>query len=55
MVRGTRVHAEALPEGIAAVLATVGLRLSADKTLITHIAWRRLVCREMKLISSCSI
>ena len=37
MVRGTRAHAEALREGIAAVLATMGLRLSPDKTLITHI------------------
>ena len=27
MVRGTRTHAEALQEGIAAVLATMGLRL----------------------------
>jgi RNA-directed DNA polymerase len=37
MVRGTRAHAEALREEIAAVLATMGLRLSPDKTLITHI------------------
>ena len=37
MVRGTRANAEALREGIAAVLATMGLRLSPDKTLITHI------------------
>ena len=37
MVRGTRADAEALREGIAAVLATMGLRLSPDKTLITHI------------------
>src|SRR5215475_12261700 len=37
MVRGTRAHAEALREGIAAVLATMGLRLAPDKTLITHI------------------
>jgi RNA-directed DNA polymerase len=37
MVRGTRAHAEALQEDIAAVLATMGLRLSPDKTLITHI------------------
>ncbi len=37
MVRGTRAHAEALREGIAAVLATMGLRLSPDKTLITRI------------------
>jgi RNA-directed DNA polymerase len=37
MVRGTRTHAETLKEDIAAVLATMGLRLSPDKTLITHI------------------
>src|SRR6202522_4338520 len=37
MVRGTRAHAEALQEGIAAVLATMGLRLSPEKTAITHI------------------
>ena len=37
MVRGTRADAEALREDIAAVLATMGLRLSPDKTLITHI------------------
>jgi RNA-directed DNA polymerase len=37
MVRGTRAHAEALRAGIAAVLATMGLRLSPEKTLITHI------------------
>jgi RNA-directed DNA polymerase len=37
MVRGTRAHAEALKEGVAAVLATIGLRLSPEKTLITHI------------------
>jgi RNA-directed DNA polymerase len=37
MVRGSREHAEALREQIAGVLATMGLRLSPDKTLITHI------------------
>jgi RNA-directed DNA polymerase len=37
MVRGTRAHAEALKEDIAAVLATMGLALSPEKTLITHI------------------
>ena len=37
MVKGSRAHAESLREGIAAVLATMGLRLSPDKTLITHI------------------
>lgn len=36
MVRGTRADAEALREDIAAVMATMGLRLSPDKTLITH-------------------
>lgn len=30
-------HAEALQADIAAVLATMGLRLAPDKTLITHI------------------
>jgi RNA-directed DNA polymerase len=37
MVSGTREHAEALRDEIAGVLATMGLRLSPDKTLITHI------------------
>ena len=37
MVKGTRADAEALQEQIAAVLAMMGLRLSPDKTLITHI------------------
>lgn len=37
MVQGTREHAEALREEIAGVLATMGLRLSAAKTHITHI------------------
>ena len=37
MVKGTRADAEALREQIAAVLSTMGLRLSPDKTLITHI------------------
>ena len=37
MIRGTRADAEALREEIAVVLATMGLRLSEDKTLITHI------------------
>jgi RNA-directed DNA polymerase len=36
-VSGTRAHAEALREEIAEVLSTMGLRLSPDKTLITHI------------------
>jgi hypothetical protein len=37
MVHGTRADAEALREQAAEVLATVGLRLSQEKTLITHI------------------
>jgi RNA-directed DNA polymerase len=37
MVRGTRADAEALRDQIAEVLATMGLRLSEDKTLVTHI------------------
>jgi len=37
VVFGTKADAEALREGIAEVLATMGLRLSQAKTLITHI------------------
>jgi RNA-directed DNA polymerase len=37
VVFGTKAHAEALCEEIAEVLTTMGLRLSPDKTLITHI------------------
>src|SRR5262245_35532507 len=37
-ISGTREHAEILCEQAAEVLSTVGLRLSPDKTLITHIA-----------------
>ena len=37
MIRGARTDAEALREEIAGVLATMGLRLSPEKTLITHI------------------
>src|SRR5262245_18343974 len=37
MVSGTREHAEQMREHAAAVLAPVGLRLSAEKTKITHI------------------
>jgi RNA-directed DNA polymerase len=37
LVGGTRAHAEALREEAAAVLAPMGLRLSAAKTRITHI------------------
>jgi len=36
-VSGTKAHAEALKEEIAGVLATMGLRLSPEKTLVTHI------------------
>ena len=35
--RGTKADAEALREEIAEVLSTMGLRLSEEKTLITHI------------------
>jgi len=37
MVSGTREHAEHMRERAAAVLAPMGLRLSAEKTKITHI------------------
>jgi RNA-directed DNA polymerase len=37
IINGTKAHAQALREEIAGVLATMGLRLSQDKTLITHI------------------
>jgi RNA-directed DNA polymerase len=37
VVSGTREDAEALREEIAGVLAAMGLRLSPEKTLITHI------------------
>jgi RNA-directed DNA polymerase len=37
MVSGTREHAEQMCEHAAAVLAPMGLRLSAEKTKITHI------------------
>jgi RNA-directed DNA polymerase len=37
MVRGERCHAEALREEVAAVLAPLGLRLSLEKTRVTHI------------------
>src|SRR5262249_60010592 len=37
MVSGTREHAEQMREHAAAVLAPVGLRLSAEETKITHI------------------
>jgi len=37
LVSGTRAHTEALLPEVATVLSTVGLRLSEEKTLITHI------------------
>ncbi|MFI6448924.1 group II intron maturase-specific domain-containing protein [Kitasatospora sp. NPDC050543] len=37
MVHGTQADAEALREQIAEVLSTMGVRLSQEKTLITHI------------------
>jgi RNA-directed DNA polymerase len=37
MVKGSKTDAEELREEIAGVLATMGLRLSREKTLITHI------------------
>jgi len=37
MVRGERCHAEALRDEVAAVLAPLGLRLSPEKTRVTHI------------------
>ncbi len=37
VVKGTEADAEALREEIAEVLSTMGLRLSREKTLITHI------------------
>ena len=37
LVRGTRAHAEALRDQAAAVLAPMGLRLSAAKTRICHL------------------
>jgi RNA-directed DNA polymerase len=37
MVRGTKEDAEVLRDEIAGVLSTIGLRLSEEKTLITHI------------------
>lgn len=37
MVHGTKADAETLREQIAGVLSTMGLRLSQEKTLITHI------------------
>ena len=38
VVAGTQEHAEILREDAAEVLSLMGLRLSADKILITHVA-----------------
>ncbi len=37
LVKGSRAHAESLWEEVATVLAPIGLRLSAEKTKLTHI------------------
>ena len=37
MVSGTEAHAEGLKDEVAAVLSTMGLRLSEEKTMIVHI------------------
>ena len=37
MVSGTKAHAEGLRDQVAAVLFTVGLRLSEEKTMTVHI------------------
>jgi RNA-directed DNA polymerase len=37
MIAGTREHAEALWDEVAAVLAPMGLRLSVDKTRVVHV------------------
>jgi RNA-directed DNA polymerase len=37
LVQGEREHAEAARDDVAAIIAPMGLRLSAEKTLITHI------------------
>lgn len=37
MVSGDRSHAEALREQVAAVLASLGLRLSLEKTRVVHV------------------
>jgi RNA-directed DNA polymerase len=37
MVSGTRAHAEAMRDEVAAVLSPIGLRLSEEKTTIVHI------------------
>jgi RNA-directed DNA polymerase len=59
VVSGTLTHAKAMREEIAEVLSTLGLRLSPDKTLITHIdeglvflGWR--IQRRRKRGTGCS-
>jgi len=37
LLTGTKEHAEALREEVAAVLSPIGLRLSEEETLVTHI------------------
>lgn len=37
MVSGTQAHAQGLKDEVAAVLSTMGLRLSVEKTMIVHI------------------
>jgi len=37
LVSGTRDHAEAIRDQVAAVLIPVGLRLSPEKTTVVHI------------------
>ena len=37
MVSGTKAHAEALKDEVAAVLSPMGLRLSEEKTTVVHI------------------
>jgi RNA-directed DNA polymerase len=37
MLTGTREHVEALRDEVAAVLAPMGMRLSDEKTVITHV------------------
>jgi RNA-directed DNA polymerase len=37
MVSGTREHTEALRDEVAAILAPMGLRLSEEKTVVTHV------------------
>ena len=45
VVSGSRADAEALRGEIAGVLSAMGLRLSEEKTLITHIVERHVIPR----------